>query len=145
MKVCVDTTILLDILKDEFREDQERLYLAISKREELLAPCVVAAELLPRFLGDRELMTSFLTEHKIRVRELDMDSTMEAARRWMIYLDRKSKRACPHCGAVLESREHVLSDFYIGGFALTQCNAILTRDRGIYRSYFPDLSDYPSQ
>jgi predicted nucleic acid-binding protein len=142
VKVCVDTTILLDILKDEFRKDQERLYLAISKHEELLAPCVVAAELLPQFLGDQELMTSFLTEHKIRIRELDMDSAMEAARRWLIYLNRRTKRACPHCGTVLDSREHFLSDFYIGGFATTQCDAILTRDRGIYRSYFPELSNY---
>ena len=47
MKVCVDATILLDILKDEFRDHQERLYLAISKHEDLRAPCVVAAELMP--------------------------------------------------------------------------------------------------
>jgi len=35
VKVCVGTTILLDILKDEFRDDQERLYRAISKHEDL--------------------------------------------------------------------------------------------------------------
>jgi predicted nucleic acid-binding protein len=142
VKVCVDTTILLDVLKDEFRDHQERLYLAISKHENLLAPCMVAAELMPQFLGDRDSMTSFLTEHKIQIRELDMDSAMEAARRWMMYLSRKTKKACPHCGGVLDMREHFLADFYIGGFALTRCDAILTRDRGIYRSYFPELKNY---
>lgn len=142
MKVCVDTSILLDILKDEFREHQERLYLAISKHEDLLAPCAVAAELMPQFQGDRDLVTSFLTEHKVRIRELDLDSAMEAARRWMMYLARNTKKVCPHCGGVLALREHFLADFYIGGFALTQCDAILTRDRGIYRSYFPELNNY---
>jgi len=39
-------------------------------------------------------------------------------------------------------KQHVLSDFYIGGFALAHCKAILTRDRGIYKKYFPDVRDY---
>jgi hypothetical protein len=42
----------------------------------------------------------------------------------------------------LERKEHFLSDFYIGGFALAQCDAILTRDRGIYGKYFADLPLY---
>lgn len=138
----MDTTILLDILKDEFTDHQERLYSAISKHEDLRAPCVVAAELMPQFQGDRNLMTSFLTDHKIRISDLDMDSATEAARRWMMYLGRKAKNVCPNCGTVLAMQEHVLADFYIGGFALTQCDAILTRDRGIYRSYFPELTNY---
>jgi hypothetical protein len=37
---------------------------------------------------------------------------------------------------------HILSDFYIGGFALCHCGAALTRDGGIYGKYFPDLSIY---
>jgi len=39
-------------------------------------------------------------------------------------------------------KDEFLSDFYIGGFASAKCDAILTRDRGIYRKYFPGLAGY---
>jgi len=65
-----------------------------------------------------------------------------AGNAWMKYLKRKQKARCPQCGYELETKEHLLSDFYIGGFALARCDAILTRDRGIYRKYFPELNGY---
>ena len=142
MKICVDTSILLDILKDEFIEYQEKLYEALRRKEELIAPAIVAAELVPQFKGDTKLLQSFLHDHKIVIKSLDIDSALLAASRWMRYLKRKTKVKCPECGHKLDLREHVLSDFYIGGFALTECDVILTRDRGIYRKYFPDLKNY---
>ena len=42
-------TILLDILKDEFRSFQDKLYAAIEKKDDLMAPSVVFAELIPQF------------------------------------------------------------------------------------------------
>jgi hypothetical protein len=60
----------------------------------------------------------------------------------MKYLKRKTKARCPRCGLEIERKEHFLSDFYIGGFALARCDTILTRDRGIYRKYFPELNGY---
>ena len=142
MKICVDTSILLDILKDEFIEYQEKLYEALRKKEELIVPTIVAAELVSQFKGDTKLLQSFLHDHKIVIKSLDIDSALLAASRWMRYLKRKTKVKCPECGHKLDLREHVLSDFYIGGFALTECDVILTRDRGIYRKYFPDLKNY---
>jgi len=142
LKICVDTSILLDILKDEFIEYQEKLYEALRRKEELIAPAIVAAELVPQFKGDTKLLQSFLHDHKIVIKSLDIDSALLAASRWMRYLKRKTKVKCPECGHKLDLREHVLSDFYIGGFALTECDVILTRDRGIYRKYFPDLKNY---
>lgn len=62
--------------------------------------------------------------------------------RWTAYLKRKPKMKCPSCRQVLEQRAHFLSDFLIGGFASAECEAILTRDRGIYQTYFPDLKGY---
>ena len=41
MKVCIDTTILIDILKDEFRNFQDKLYVALERGEDLVAPSVV--------------------------------------------------------------------------------------------------------
>ena len=142
MRVCVDTTILLDILKDEFRSFQNKLYTALARREKLVAPPVVFAELMPQFKGNAKLLGEFLEEHKIAIEPLDVDSAIAAAQAWMRYLKRKTKVKCPQCGRKLDLKEHFLSDFYIGGFALGTCRAILTRDRGIYTKYFPTLVGY---
>ena len=142
MRVCVDTTILLDILKDEFKGFQDRLYTALAKREELVAPSVVFAELMPQFKGETRLLNEFLDEHKITIKPLDVDSVIVAARAWMRYLKQKTKVKCPQCGQKLNLKEHFLSDFYIGGFASAKCKAILTRDRGIYTKYFSALIGY---
>lgn len=142
MKICIDTVVLIDILKDEFVAYQEKLYSAIVAKETLIAPTVVYAELMPQFSGDTRQIESFLKEHKVRIAPLEIDSVSIAATRWMGYLKRKTKARCPNCGKSLNKKEHFLSDFYIGGFAMAKCDAILTRDRGIYRKYFPDLKMY---
>ena len=142
MRVCVDTTILLDILKDEFRDFQEKLYTALTRREDLVAPSMVYAELFPQFEGNARKLNEFLEEHKISIESLDIDSAGAAAQAWLRYLKRKIKQRCPHCGEKLNLKAHFLSDFYIGGYASVRCNAILTRDRGIYTRYFPGLVGY---
>ena len=142
MRICVDTAILIDILKDEFRSYQEKLYDALRKGENLVAPVVVYAELLPQFQGDTKSLQQFFREHKVDVQPLDVDAVTLAGKAWMKYLKRKTRARCPHCGHDLGRRERFLSDFYIGGFALAKCDAILTGDRGIYRAYFPDLVGY---
>ena len=142
MRVCVDTTILLDILKDEFRSFQDKLYAALARGENLVAPPVVFTELMPQFEGNIRLLGKFLEEHKIAIEPLDVDSAIAAAQAWTRYLKLKTKVKCPECGRKLNLKEHFLSDFYIGGFALAKCNAILTRDRGIYTRYFPALVGY---
>ncbi len=38
MRACVDTAILIDILKDEFRRYQKKLYDALRKGEDLVPP-----------------------------------------------------------------------------------------------------------
>ena len=142
MRVCVDTTILLDILKDEFRSFQDKLYTALARREDLVAPPVVFAELMPQFKGNTKLLGEFLEEHKILIEPLGVDSAVAASQAWMRYLKQKTKVKCPKCGQDLNLKEHFLSDFYIGGFASVKCSAILTRDRGIYIKYFPALVGY---
>ena len=142
MRICIDTTILIDILKDEFRNFQDKFYAALERREEFVAPSVVYAELLPQFQGNTKQLEEFLTEHKIEIRPLDVVSVTAAAEGWMKYLKKKEKLKCPQCGHLLVIRAHFLSDFFIGGFAMAKCDAILTRDRGIYNKYFPQLVGY---
>ena len=142
MRICIDTTILLDILKDEYRSFQDKLYTALEKRKDLAAPSVVYAELLPQFKGKAKMLNQFLEEHQIIVEPLGVDSVIAAAQAWMRYLKRKTREKCPQCGLRLNLKKHFLSDFYIGGFASAKCDAILTRDRGIYTKYFPELVGY---
>lgn len=142
MKICVDTVILIDVLKDEFKKFQEKLYFALAAKEKLMAPAVVYAELMPQFSGDTKQVNSFLKDHKISIAPLELDAVSIAGARWIKYLKRKSKSKCPNCGQKLNKKEHFLSDFYIGGFAVAKCDVILTRDRGIYKKYFPELKNY---
>ncbi len=142
MRVCVDTTILLDILNDEFRNFQDKFYAALEKRENLVAPSAVFAELMPQFKGNTKQLGKFLEEHKVMIEPLDLDSVISASQAWMRYLKRKTKVNCPECGHKLNLKEHFLSDFYIGGFASAKCSTILTRDRGVYTKYFPKLVGY---
>jgi len=142
LKVCVDTTVLVDILKDEFKSFQDKLYTALARNETLVSPSVVYAELMPQFKGRTKLLDEFLKEHKIAIEPLDVDSVISAAKAWMRYLKRKKRVKCPQCGLKLDLKMHFLSDFYIGGFASVKCNAILTRDRGIYNKYVPELVGY---
>jgi len=142
LRICVDTNILLDILKDEFKNFQEKLCTALTRKEHLVTPTVVVAELMPQFSGRIREVHEFLADHKIEVESLDLDSAIAAAQAWMRYLKQKTKVKCPACGHKLNLKDHFLSDFYIGGFASVRCNAILTRDRGVYTKYFPALTGY---
>lgn len=142
MKICIDTTVLIDILKDEFRDFQDKVYSALENGEELSSPSVVYAELMPQFKGDLKLLDEFLGEHKINIEPLDKISVIASTEGWINYLKRKTKVLCPGCGTEIKLKKHFLSDFYIGGFAAAKCDAILTRDRGIYKKYFPNLIGY---
>jgi len=46
---------------------------------------------------------------------------------------------CPQCMAMLTKRLHVLADFLIGAHALVHADCIISRDLGVYRTYFNDL------
>ena len=113
MRVCVDTTVLIDILKDEFRSYQEQLYSALSSKEVLVAPTVVFAELMPQLDGDMKIANAFIKDHKINIEPLDLKSVTISGKRWMKYLKRKSKIRRPNCKQQLNIKKHVLSNFYI--------------------------------
>jgi predicted nucleic acid-binding protein len=89
LRICVDTTILIDILKDEFRPFQEKLYEAIEKNETLVTPSVVYGELMPQFRGDEKEASAFLADHKIEIEPLDKQSVAAAVRAWIKYLPMK--------------------------------------------------------
>jgi len=78
LKIYIDTTILIDILEDEYRGYQEKFYTALARKEDLVAPSIVFVELMPQLKADIELLHSFLREHKTRIESLDLDSVITA-------------------------------------------------------------------
>jgi hypothetical protein len=57
------------------------------------------------------------------------------------YHSRMNENTSPrHMVAALGRRLHVLADFLIGAHALVQADCILSRDLGVYKTYFSDLT-----
>ena len=126
---AVDTNILLDVfLPDKrFAEESARL-LKLAYDEGALIICdIVYAELVPQF-GDRRALDDALGTLNVSVSSSNTDSAFLAGERWGQY-----KRS----GG---TRERIITDFLIGAHALIKAERFLTRDRGFYNSYFPEVS-----
>lgn len=128
MITAVDTSVLLDLfLSDSPFHAQSGEQLAAAYAEGAIVVCdVVYAELAPRF-PDRASLDTALGELHVRISPIDTAMAYEAGIRWGRY-----RRA----GG---PRERVLPDFLIGAHALAAADTFLTRDRGFYGTYFPDL------
>lgn len=148
-----DTNVLLDVLFDsaEHGEASERaLHAALSAGPVVICP-IVYAELAVQFPSPDDL-TRFLDDLRIRLVGFETASLLAAARAWRLYTTRRGPKAqcpqcgsqfaveCPDCGRAVSWRQHVIPDFLIGSHALVQTDALLSRDRGYYRTYFPDLT-----
>jgi len=153
MITAVDTNIILDILipGEPFGESSKELLDHHLSKGKLILCDVVFAELAARFPSEEEL-TSFLADTRMNLVYSNEESLYMAGSRWADYA-RKSANSrfscgkcghafeatCPKCKADLTKRLHVLADFLIGAHALVQADCILSRDLGVYKTYFDDL------
>ena len=128
MITAVDTNVLLDVfLADDRHGNASKAQMMSAYRAgALIASEIVYAELVPAFAA-RDLLDRALREINVRISPLSADIAFEAGLRWMRY-----RRA----GG---SRERILPDFLIGAHALLTADKLLTRDRGFYRNYFPEI------
>jgi predicted nucleic acid-binding protein len=154
MITAVDTNIILDVLipGEPFGESSKELLDHHSSKGKLILCEVVFAELAARFPSEEEL-ASFLADTRMSLVYSNEKSLYMAGSRWAQYARKGTKNrfscgkcghafdaTCPQCKAALTERLHVLADFLIGAHALVQADCILSRDLGVYKTYFSDLA-----
>ena len=153
MITAVDTNIILDILipGEPFGDSSKKLLDRHLSNGKLILCEIVFAELAAWFPSEEDLKM-FLTETGVRLVYSNEKSLYVAGARWAVYAKKSSKDrfacarcgkvfevVCPRCAVALTKRLHVLADFLIGAHALANADCLLSRDLGLYKTYFSDL------
>ena len=151
MNTAVDSNVLFDILSrdPEHYDDSVRHLVQQRSIAELIVGEVVYAELAPWFEGPTEL-SHFLSPLGISIVMSSSDALHQAGVAFRRYARERGAFRCAECGAALDSvcpqcgsrqtrRQHIVADFMIGAHALVHAGRLLTRDRGYFGTYFPEL------
>ena len=121
----------------------------ISVKNTLIIPKIVYGELSLIFDSVEEL-DHFLKDTGIVIEEIPLRAYVVAANRWHEYNQSRvlmcqscgkklSELTCSRCKSGIKIRQHILTDFIIGGFALETSKSIVTHDLGYFSTYFPEL------
>jgi predicted nucleic acid-binding protein len=127
---AIDTNVLVDILEPDPRHgaaSAEALTRCLAEGA-TVACDVVWAEVATVYGEQQADLTAALETLGIDYSEVTQKAALEAARHWHAYRSRGG------------SRQRIAADFIVGAHALAQCDRLLTRDRGFYRSSFSALT-----
>ena len=151
MTTAVDTNVLLDILIPDLEHLQgsREALRAAARKGPVVVSEPVFAELSGQFPSAAELGT-FLGEIGVTPEPSSREALHRAGVAWRRYTREPRRFTCPECGAAQQlrcercgspvaRRQHVVADFMIGAHALVHAGRLLTRDRGYYSRYFPEL------
>lgn len=152
MSIAIDTNILFDILLPDpkYKNTSLELLKKYSEIDKLIISSIVYGELAVYF-NDIDTLNQFLSETNIYLIPFSKKALWLASQAWKDYLKKRDRQLecaecgnkeiikCNNCGAIITGKQHILSDFLIGGHALVEGGRLLTRDRGFYRNYFQGL------
>ena len=128
MITAVDTNVLLDVFRADDRhgpESRERLRSAYDAGAVMICD-IVYAELVAAF-HDRTTLDAALQQISVSLSPITTAIAYEAGLRWQRYRRAGGPRA------------RIITDFLIGAHAVVAADTFLTRDRGFYTTYFPEL------
>ncbi len=138
---AIDTNVLLDILipNADFADNSLKSLENADKKGDMIICELVFAELSTQFSDLAELQM-FLHDTGIQLVNSNMQALYRSGIAWKSYLSKKKQdHKCPHCRKAIPGKRHIISDFIIGGHALVLADQLITRDRGVYRTYFKNL------
>ncbi len=153
MITAVDTNVLLDVLNPgETHTEISEMALSQARSGGSLIICEPVYSELAAHFRERAVLDQFLDDMGVQLFPSEPTVLFRAGRAWSEHLQRLPRAlACPRCGATeaircracgasIQSRQHVLADFLIGAHASLQSERLLTRDKGYYATYFPELA-----
>jgi predicted nucleic acid-binding protein len=129
MITAVDTNVLIDVFTgDETYAEASATALEQSIQQGRVIACdIVWAETCALFPNDADFEKA-MRELDITLSPMTEACAQQAGANWRQYRKQGGKRT------------RMIADFMIGAHALTQCDRLLTRDRGFFRKYFSKLT-----
>ena len=128
MITAVDTNVLLDVfIPSDEHGPRSREWLSVAYNAGAVIVCdLVYAELVPAFVSKVSL-DGALREIGAALSPINSSIAFEAGLRWKLYRESGGPR------------NRIIIDFLIGAHAASTADAFLTRDRGFFATYFPNL------
>ena len=125
---AVDTNVLLDVFRpDPQHGPPSAEWLTAAYDDGAVLVCDVVYAELVLFFGDRLVLDGALRDVGATLSSIDSAIAYEAGVRWLRYRQAGGPRT------------RIVADFLIGAHALAAADTFLTRDRGFYATYFPEL------
>jgi predicted nucleic acid-binding protein len=125
---AIDSNVLIDVLTAD-EEDGSRSGEAVRRAlaEGSIVACDVVVAEVASWFPRADIGAETMRTLEVGFDPISEDAAVTAGRAWRAYRDRGG------------TRTRLIADFLIGAHAQVHADRLLTRDRGVYRTYFADL------